>query len=179
MEMFHTSDHYHDRQQCPYLVRDAQPDDAYDLIRLLDQVGQEEIYIADEKAQLTIDQERALLEQRDPSLQLVLMALQDDAMIGSLEMVRGALKKNRHTAIFGMALFPHGRGRGIGEGLIRSGENWAKRVGVKKISLAVFSSNIAALRLYGRLGYEEEGRRYRQYCLQDQWVDEIWMARWI
>jgi len=173
------NDMYYDRADNPYLVRTAGPDDAEALIRLLNLVGQEEIYIADEKAQLTVEQERTILQKQNPELQLVLMAVQEGQVAGSFEMVRGALQKNRHTAIFGMALFPECRGRGIGEGLIRSAELWAQQAGVQKVSLAVFSTNRAALRLYERLGYSEEGRRRRQYRWGEQWADEIWMARWL
>lgn len=170
---------YHDRRQIPYLVRDARVEDAPALINLLNRVGQEEIYIADEKAQIPVEQEAAIIRHRNPEVQLILVAEQEGAIAGSLEMVRGVLKKNAHTAIFGMALHPEFRGRGIGRGLLGSAEQWARGVGVQKVSLAVFASNHAAIRLYAGLGYEEEGRRYRQYRILGEWVDEIWMARWL
>lgn len=170
---------YHDRRDQPYRVRDAQPEDAAALVQLLNRVGHEEIYIADEAAPLSAEQEATIIGQRNPDLQCILVAEQNQAVAGSLEMIRGAMRKNRHTAIFGMALFPEFRRRGIGRGLLLSAEDWARQVGVEKISLAVFSSNQAAIRMYLSLGYVEEGRRQRQYRLHDQWTDEIWMARWL
>lgn len=170
---------YHDRQNQPYLVRDARAEDAAELVRLLDRVGQEEVYIADERALLTAEQEAAIIRQRNPELQVILLAEQRGQVAGSLEMIRGAVTKNAHTALFGMALHPEYRGRGLGEGLLRSAEQWARDVGVLKISLAVFATNERAIRLYQRVGYHEEGRRARQYRLNGQFVDEIWMARWV
>ncbi len=170
---------YRDREGTPYQVRDARPEDAAALVALLDRVGREEIYIADESAQISEAQQAEILRRLNPEVQLVLVLEQHHVIVGSLEMIRGTFRKNRHTAIFGMALLPESRGHGLGEGLLRTAERWAQDAGVMKISLAVFSSNRAAIRLYQRLGYQEEGRRLRQYLIAGKWVDEIWMARWL
>lgn len=170
---------YTDRQGRPYLVRDARRDDGTALVELLDRVGREQIYIADEFAQLTADQESQLIAQRNPLIQCILVAEQAGQLVGSLEMIRGTMQKNGHTAVFGMALFPEFRGRGIGRGLLSLSEEWARSVGVQKVTLAVFATNVRAIRLYESLGYLEEGRRQAQYRIRDAWVDEIWMARWL
>ncbi|MDA8206848.1 MAG: GNAT family N-acetyltransferase [Thermaerobacter sp.] len=170
---------FHDRLGNPYLVRDARPEDGAMMVELLNRVGHEEIYIADEAAQLTAEQESQLIGQRNADLQCILVAEQESHIAGSLEMIRGATKKNHHTAIFGMALFPAYRGRGMGRGLLSTAEAWALSVGVEKISLAVFASNAAAIHLYERMGYVEEGRRKGQYLIRGALVDEIWMARWL
>lgn len=170
---------FQDRHGAPYVVRDATPEDAPHLVELLNRVGQEEIYIADERAQLSAEQEASVIRARKSEVQVILVAEQDGQTAGSLEMIRGILRKNRHTALFGMALLPEFRGRQIGRGLLLAAEDWAREAGVLKVSLAVFATNHAAIRLYQSLGYEEEGRRCRQYRLNDDWVDEIWMARWL
>lgn len=170
---------YHDRQGIPYLVREARPEDGAAMVELLNCVGHEEIYIADEASGLNAEQESRLIGQRNPDLQCILVAEQDGRVAGSLEMIRGAMKKNRHTALFGMALFPEFRGRGIGRGLLGLAEEWAKAVGVSKISLAVFASNNAAIHLYRSMGYELEGCRRDQYHIQGLYVDELWMAKWL
>lgn len=170
---------YYDRTGQPYQVREAHPEDGSVLVDLLNRVGSEEIYIADERAQLTAEQESALIEQRNPDLQCILVAERQGEVAGSLEMIRGAMQKNRHTAIFGMALFASFRGRGIGRGLLQSAEDWALSVGVEKVSLSVFATNRQAIRLYQSLGYREEGRRRDQYRIRGALVDEVWMARWL
>lgn len=170
---------FQDRNGAPYVVRDAVPEDAPHLVELLNRVGQEEVYIADERAQLTADQEASIIQARNPDVQVILVAEQNGTTAGSLEMIRGILRKNRHTALFGMALLPEFRGRHIGRGMLLAAEDWAREAGVRKISLAVFATNQAAIHLYESLGYAEEGRRHRQYLLNDNWIDEIWMARWL
>jgi ribosomal protein S18 acetylase RimI-like enzyme len=170
---------YTDRHGAPYLVRDARPEDGPAMVELLNRVGQEQIYIADEYAQLTSEQEAQVILRRNPAVQCILVAEQSGNIAGSLEMIRGTMQKNRHTAVFGMALFPDFRGRGLGGGLLTAAEEWARATGVEKVTLAVFATNTPAIRMYQRLGYEEEGRRRAQYRIQDQWVDEIYMARWL
>lgn len=170
---------FHDRHGDPFLVRDANPEDGPILVDLLTQVGLEEIYIADDGAGLTAEQESRLIEQRNPEVQCILVVEQKGQVAGSLEMIRGVMTKNRHTAIFGMALFPEFRARGLGRGLLQEAEAWAKAVGVLKISLAVFATNHQAKALYRSLGYQEEGRRQAQYRIQGVYVDEIWMAKWL
>jgi ribosomal protein S18 acetylase RimI-like enzyme len=65
------------------------------------------------------------------------------------------------------------RGRGVGSALLRAAEIWARGRGLHKLSLEVFPTNEAALALYRRHGYVEEGRRVRQYRRQN---GEIWDA---
>lgn len=168
-----------DRQQQPYHVRDARPQDAATIIRILNRVAAEGLFIADEEAAFSVEQQAALIQHSDPKRQCLLVAEQAGEVAGTLEMVRGVLNKNQHTATFGMVLLPEYRHRALGEGLLRVAERWAQTVGIIKISLAVFSTNASAIRLYERLGYVEEGRRFRQYLVGGQWCDEIWMARWL
>jgi ribosomal protein S18 acetylase RimI-like enzyme len=156
----------------------ASPADAEGIVGVLATVGAEGRYIANEGPIWSAEQQRQLILQADPHLQLILVVRVGSEVVGTLEMIRGAWSKNRHTATFGMALLPAWRGRRLGERLVREAEAWAGAEGVAKISLAVFASNLPALRLYRRLGYQEEGRRYRQYRIDHQWVDEIWMAKW-
>jgi len=163
----------------PYHVRDAEPADAEFFIDLINQVGAEEQYIADERATLTVAQQAQLIQARHPAYQCLLVAEMGGRLAGSLEMVRGTLKKNQHTAFFGMALLPEFRHLSIGRGLLLAAEAWAQAVGVEKIGLTVFETNLAARRLYESLGYVEEARRRGQFRIGGQPVDEIWMARWL
>lgn len=167
-----------DRHNMPYAVRWARPDDAAALLRILDTVGAEGIYIANETSGRDERWQRALLEHLDPSLQLVSVATVDEMVVGSLEAIRGGFAKNRHTATFGMALLPPARGRGMGRGLVEYCEAWARAQGVRKMAISVFASNGPALGLYQRLGYAEEGRRRGQYVLQGASVDEVLLAKW-
>jgi ribosomal protein S18 acetylase RimI-like enzyme len=63
----------------------------------------------------------------------------------------------------GMCVAPDWRGRGVGSALMRAGIIVARGQGLHKLCLEVFPHNTAALALYRRFGFVEEGRRIRQY----------------
>lgn len=168
-----------DRNGNVYRIRDAAPEDAPVIVEILTQVGQEGIYIANEGLYMSAEQQAQVVERRNPDLHLILVAERGFEVVGTLEMVRGVFQKNRHTANFGMALVPVARGHGIGEGLLLSAHRWARDLGIQKIGLSVFATNQAAIRLYQRLGYQEEGRRQNQFVLQGTYVDEVLMATYL
>jgi ribosomal protein S18 acetylase RimI-like enzyme len=55
------------------------------------------------------------------------------------------------------------RGRGVGSALLRAAAGLAREQGLHKLCLEVFAHNAAAIALYRRHGFAEEGRRVRQY----------------
>ena len=59
----------------------------------------------------------------------------------------------------GMAVSRQWRGRGVGSALLASAIDWARSRGLHKLSLGVFPHNAAAIALYRRFGFIEEGRR--------------------
>jgi ribosomal protein S18 acetylase RimI-like enzyme len=63
----------------------------------------------------------------------------------------------------GMCVDREWRGRGVGSALMRAGIGLARGQGLHKLCLEVFPHNTAALALYRRFGFVEEGRRVRQY----------------
>ena len=62
----------------------------------------------------------------------------------------------RHAHIFLLYVVPEHRQRGIGTGLMRYVEDWARARGDHQIGLQVFQSNTAALNLYNQLGYQTQ-----------------------
>ncbi|MBW4501182.1 MAG: GNAT family N-acetyltransferase [Scytonema hyalinum WJT4-NPBG1] len=63
---------------------------------------------------------------------------------------------DRHAHIFLLYVVPEHRQRGIGTGLMRYVEDWARARGDHQIGLQVFQSNTAALNLYNQLGYQTQ-----------------------
>jgi len=59
------------------------------------------------------------------------------------------------------------RGRGVGSALMVRAIAWAREEGLHKLSLAVFPHNAAAIALYRKFGFVEEGRRSRHIRRSD------------
>jgi putative acetyltransferase len=59
------------------------------------------------------------------------------------------------------------RGSGLGRALLDAGIAWAQRAGAHKVWLEVWPDNTAAISLYQRAGFVEEGRKRRHYRRRD------------
>jgi RimJ/RimL family protein N-acetyltransferase len=88
-----------------------------------------------------------------------IVAVAGGEIVGSIH-----LEASRHGfAEIGMAVARAWRGRGIGSALLAAGIEKARAEGLHKLSLEVFPQNEAALALYRRFGFVEEGRRRKHY----------------
>ena len=63
----------------------------------------------------------------------------------------------------GMMVARDWRGRGVGSALVAAAIEWSREQGLHKLSLSVFPHNEAALALYRKFGFVEEGRRVKHY----------------
>lgn len=61
----------------------------------------------------------------------------------------------------GMLVAADWRGRGIGTALVETAIDWARNRGLHKLTLSVFPHNEAAIALYRKCGFVEEGRRVK------------------
>jgi RimJ/RimL family protein N-acetyltransferase len=59
----------------------------------------------------------------------------------------------------GMMVAADWRGRGVGAALVAAAIEWAQARGLHKLTLSVFPHNEAAIALYRKFGFLEEGRR--------------------
>jgi len=66
-------------------------------------------------------------------------------------------------AEFGMCVDRSWRGRGVGSALVAAAVSWCRGRGVHKLCLEVFPHNAAAIAMYRKAGFTEEGRRVRHY----------------
>jgi RimJ/RimL family protein N-acetyltransferase len=61
----------------------------------------------------------------------------------------------------GMMVAADWRGRGVGTALVAAAIEWARAFGLHKLALSVFPHNDAAIALYRKFGFVEEGRLVR------------------
>jgi RimJ/RimL family protein N-acetyltransferase len=101
------------------------------------------------------------IDKRADSWQIerTLVAVGDGEIIGSLSV---------HPIVFGcgeigMHVARDWRSRGVGSALVAAAIEWARAQGLHKLSLGVWPHNAAAIALYRKFGFEEEGRRVKQY----------------
>ena len=100
---------------------------------------------------------------------VMLVAVDDGRVVGHL----GLEMAGYGVASLGMAVAPASRGRGVGSALLAEAVATARRLGAHKVALQVWPHNAAALALYRRFGFAEEGRLRRHYPRAN---GELWDA---
>jgi len=90
------------------------------------------------------------------------VAVEGERVVGWCDTVPGEPNLGTaHIGRLGMGLLASHRGRGLGRRLAEATLQRARERGLQKIELEVFASNQAAIALYHKLGFVEEGRRRR------------------
>jgi ribosomal protein S18 acetylase RimI-like enzyme len=82
----------------------------------------------------------------------------DGQLVGNL-----GVEIRRGVGHLGMLVDKRWRSRGIGSTLMESCIDWARAHGAHKMSLEVWPHNTAAIDLYRRFGFEQEGLQRRHY----------------
>ncbi len=85
----------------------------------------------------------------------------------------------QHLGSFGMMIEKSWWGQGIGSAMLSIMERYAQKIGISKMEALVRSENTRAYNLYRRLGYTVEGTRTKAARIEGQWVDELYLAKFI
>ena len=139
--------------EAPFEIRPARDEDRLALAQVFAAVAEERDGIATEPP---VD-----IEARAASFTLegTFVAVAASEVLGSLH-----VDASRHGyGELGMAIVREWRGRGVGSALMVAAIEWAREQGLHKLSLGVWPHNAAAIALYRKFGFVEEGRRTKQY----------------
>jgi RimJ/RimL family protein N-acetyltransferase len=101
------------------------------------------------------------------TLEGTLVAVADTELVGSVHV---AVSRFGFGEI-GMAVAREWRGRGVGSALLTAAIEWSRGQGLHKLSLQVFPHNVAAIALYRKFGFVEEGHHIKQIRRQS---GELW-----
>lgn len=107
------------------------------------------------------------------------VALDDGKVVGWIDISPSRRVISPHVGGLGMGILDGYRGQGIGKRLMTAALEKAKSRGIKRVELEVFAHNTAAIALYKRMGFVEEGRCKNAALLDEGYVDLIMMALWL
>ncbi len=89
------------------------------------------------------------------------------------------IPSSAHVALIDINVHPERQRQGIATALLAAAPDRARRLGKRKLTLRVLSTNPVAHRLYVHAGFEEEGRLKGEFLIDGSLVDDILMAKWI
>lgn len=166
------------------IIREATEDDALSIIRYLTALSEEtDIFINMGAGEFTLteDEERAFIRQHAQQDNAYLLLAWSGAELVGLLNGKGSTRRNtQHDVYLGMSVARAWRGHGIGRTLLEEMLQWAHlNPTVKRINLQVVSSNVHAIRLYERCGFEREGILKRNYFHHGEYLDSYVMGIWV
>lgn len=109
----------------------------------------------------------------------VYYAIENHRVVGWCDVFPVSNPRLSHRGNLGMGLLPEYRGKGVGSQLLKAVLDHAKRFGLEKVELNVYTTNEAAVALYKKFGFEQEGliKKYRK--LDGKYFDCLTMAKFL
>lgn len=164
------------------VLRSAQESDADNLIRYMKKTAEETLYLIRESEEVTITYERevSFIQNMENSERgLMLIATIDGNHIGNCSLSEtGSFMRYKHRCSIAIALYKEYWGRGIGEIMMRTVLEEARKAGFEQAELEVISENKGAISLYKKLGFETHGHLPRNMKYSDgTYADAEWMVK--
>jgi ribosomal protein S18 acetylase RimI-like enzyme len=159
-------------------IRPARASDAAAFLEFWRAIVAEERFVRTEVADVPVRAYRRRFRRRSDD-ETDVVAILDGRLVGHVNVQRERHPVTRHVGSLAIAVAAELRGRGIGTRLMEEAIGWSTRVGIEKLVLAVYPHNDAAIALYRRFGFVEEGRLARHSRKSYGYEDEILMAAWI
>jgi ribosomal protein S18 acetylase RimI-like enzyme len=160
-------------------IRPADPRDARAFLEFWRAIVAEERFVRSEEVRHPLRVYRRRFRKPWTDREAQIMAVEGDRVVGHIYVAREEHPVTAHVATLGLAVAADRRGRGIGAALLSEGLVWARRVGVEKVVLSVYPHNTAAIALYRKFGFVDEGRLAGHSRKSYGYEDEVMMATWL
>ena len=165
----------------PVRIRQASSRDALEILKLRREVLAEGRWFIGTEVARTVEAEiRALAASREAANQVVLVLRTQGRLVGLVSLTPPPFRRTQHVVKLEIMVEQRSRGQGLGKALLDAAIRWAQEAPVDKIGLAVFADNDRAIALYKAAGFEEEGRRLREYRMEDgTWHGDVLLYRFV
>lgn len=158
-------------------IRQATLEDAEAIVNAERLIAEEPGYFCSNPSELTVENVINTIAAFKDGKGLYLVAESDGKIVGHAFLEPQHLESLRHVADLNIAVHLGWQHKGIGTKLLKHMIEWAKESGtLKKIQLNVRASNLAAISLYKKMSFEEEGRLKNRVKVKDGYVDDIIMG---
>jgi ribosomal protein S18 acetylase RimI-like enzyme len=159
-------------------IRTATSRDARPFLEFWTAIVAEQRFVRTEEVRTPVRAYRRRFRRRS-DLETDILAFEGGRLVGHVTVQRERHPVTHHVGSLSIAVAADARGRGIGRRLMEEAIGWSKAAGMEKLVLSVYPHNEAAIALYRRFGFVEEGRLARHSRKTYGYEDEILMAAWI
>ncbi|WP_408959385.1 N-acetyltransferase family protein [Natrinema sp. 74] len=184
------------------VIRPAREEDRDGIVETMRAVADDCTYVVAENVTAELEREPALVRANEERSRVFFVAVleteseadeeataagdeTDDAestaegeVVGWLHVDAPELPSLRHTAELTVGVDADHRRQDIGSSLLEYGLEWATDEGYQKIYQRVPATNETAIEFLEANGWQQEGTHEGQYCIDDEFVDEIMLATW-
>lgn len=150
----------------------------YSLREAIDNVAREGIYLATTEAfpiSVVIEFENKIIKNNWPQF----VAIENDKVIGWCDILPKELIGFTHVGVLGMGIISKFRKQGIGKELLTKTINKANEIGIEKIELEVFESNLDAIALYSSFGFKKEGLKLKARKFNGNYDNVLLMGKFL
>ena len=166
------------------LIREAEVEDATELIALLDQIGHESSFTSlDENgiAMSESEMQRFINKQAQSDNQITLLAYLNEELAGVINITADQRPRVRHIGDIFLGIKKAYWGNGLGSILMEEAIEWVQSSGsIRRLQLTVQKRNTAAVHLYEKMGFIIEGLQERgAYIEGGEFLDVYLMGQLI
>ncbi|MCE9633948.1 MAG: GNAT family N-acetyltransferase [Methylophilales bacterium] len=152
-------------------IRPTTEKDAPALAKCVDAIAHERHFLASTEG-------FSVTQTRDYIVMLIVCGIhmllcENTEVVGWCDITPGIFEGLDHVGHLSMGLLPAYRGLGWGKKLLQAALNSGFKEKFERIELEVFASNTAALALYCKAGFVEEGRKRKSRKLDGEYDDII------
>lgn len=164
------------------ILRNAELEDAEDLIRYLKITTAETPYLIrePEEVTLTMEQEKNFIDMcLESDRNLMLIATIDGKHIGNCSLAPiGSFKRYSHRCDVAIALYKEYCGLGIGRQMLNAVLEIAREIGYEQAELEVIADNTNAIALYEKMGFVKYGEFPNNMKYSDgSYANAYWMMK--
>lgn len=162
------------------VIRKTKEQDAEKILRYLEKTSGQSDHLSykPEELRISLEEEEQYIKNFDKANSIFLIAEDNSEILGKITLSGGKTRRTQHVAELSISVDKDHWGRGIGLQLLEKAEEWASSTNIiKKITLKVNANNYAAISLYRKKGFEEEGLLKNEMNVNGKYVDSILMAK--
>ncbi|MBQ9544366.1 MAG: GNAT family N-acetyltransferase [Clostridia bacterium] len=172
---------FKDKNGEEFVLRNAEADDAADLLKYLRETASQTPYLVSEPEEITLteEQEKEYIQKlNDSERDLMLVAYAGGRHIGNCSLRGSERLRYRHRGRVGIALYEEFCGRGIGKIMLEAVLGVAAQTGYEQAELEVVAGNERAIALYEKLGFKIYGTLPDNMKYKDgTYADSHWMMK--